>query len=152
MRGVLRSAVILIAACALSLPAIAAENWPDSVGDYVMRVRKTLQTTDMAGYLAVVKKPGGALLLDVREAHEFAAGHVPGAVNIPRGVLEFRIRRTLSYPAIVDTGRRIYVQCQSGGRATLAAQQLKAIGFTNVTAVIMDFADWVKEGNPTVKK
>ncbi len=152
MRGILRSAVILIAAVALAGTAMAAEDWPDSVSDYVMQVRKTLQTTDMDGYLAVVRNPNGALLLDVREADEFKAGHVPVAVNIPRGLLEFAIWRTLGYPAKVDTGRRIYVQCQFGGRATLAAQQLKAIGFTNVTVVIMDFADWVKKRNPTVRK
>ncbi len=152
MRGVARFAAILIGAVALSGPATAAENWPDTVGDYVMQVRKTLQTTDMDGYLAVVKNPNGALLVDVREADEFKAGHVPGAVNIPRGVLEFAIWRKLGYPAQVDTGRRIYVQCATGARATLAAQQLKAVGFTNVTAVIMNFADWVKRGNPTVKE
>jgi len=40
--------------------------------------------------------------------------------------------------------RKIYVQCQTGGRATLAAKQLKDIGFTNVTAVVMALADWQK--------
>jgi len=102
----------------------------------------------MAGYLAVVKDPGGALLLDVREDDEFKAGHIPGTVNIPRGVLEFRIWRLLGYPQPVDTGRRIYVQCRTGGRATLATKQLKDIGFTNVTAVIVELAEWQKAGHP----
>ncbi len=130
--------------------ALAAENWPDSVDRYVAEVRKTLQTTDMDGYLAAVKSPSGAVLLDVREDDEFKAGHVPGAVNIPRGLLEFRIWRQLGYPTQVDTGRKIYVQCRTGGRATLAAKQLKDIGFTNVTAVIMNFEEWEKKGHPVV--
>jgi rhodanese-related sulfurtransferase len=105
----------------------------------------------MDGYLAAVRNPQGALLLDVREADEFRAGHVPDAVNIPRGLLEFRIWKELGYPAPVDTSRKIYVQCQTGGRATLATQALKAIGFTNAVAVIMNFPDWEKKGNPVVK-
>ena len=61
----------------------------------------------------------------MREPAEFAAGHVPGAVNIPRGVLEFRIYKELGYPKKVDTSRKIYVQCQTGGRASLAAASLE---------------------------
>jgi len=44
--------------------------------------------------------------------------------------------------------RKMYVQCSSGGRATLAAKQLKDIGFTNVTAVVMELAEWQKKGYP----
>jgi rhodanese-related sulfurtransferase len=47
--------------------------------------------------------------------------------------------------------RKIYVQCASGTRATLAAKQLKDIGFTNVTAVVMNLADWQKAGHPFVR-
>ena len=124
--------------------------WPDAVTQFVMRVRATIRTTDMAGYLAAVTAPGGALLLDVREEAEFAAGHVPGAVNIPRGLLEFRVWARLGYPAQVDMNRRIYVQCQTGGRATLATRQLQDIGFTNVVAVIMNFEDWRRQGHPVL--
>ena len=131
--------------------AIAAPTaWPSSVTQFVMRVRATIRTTDMTGYLAAVTVPDGAMLLDVREATEFAAGHVPGAVNIPRGVLEFRIWAPLGYPAPVDMNRRIYVQCQTGGRATLATRQLQDIGFTNVIAVIMNFEDWRQQGHPVL--
>jgi rhodanese-related sulfurtransferase len=52
--------------------------------------------------------------------------------------------------AKVDLNRKIYVQCASGSRATLAAKQLKDIGFTNVTAVVMDLAAWQKKGHPFV--
>jgi rhodanese-related sulfurtransferase len=137
----------------ISTPVLAqmSTNWPDPVDQYILQIRKTVQTADMEGYLAVVRAPNGAMLLDVREEGEFKAGHVPGAVNIPRGLLEFRIWKQLGYPAHVDTGRKIYVQCQTGGRATLAAKQLQDIGFTNVTAVIMNFEDWQKKDNPLVK-
>ena len=144
-------ATIVLAAFALAQPAFAAQDWPDSVDQYVAQIRNTIDTTDMAGYLAVVKNPQGALLIDVREETEFKTGHVPGTVNVSRGRLEFRIWKALGHPDKVDMNRKIYVQCQTGGRATLAAKQLKDIGFTNVTAVVMALADWQKKGYPFVQ-
>ena len=147
----LRVAVIVLGALVISQPAFAAENWPESVDQYIAQVRKTIDTTEMEGYLAVVEDPNGALLLDVREETEFKAGHVPGTINISRERLEFQIWKPLGYPNKVDMNRKIYVQCGTGGRATLAAKQLKDIGFTNVTAVVMELADWQKKGHPFVK-
>jgi rhodanese-related sulfurtransferase len=147
----LKAVAIVLGAFVLSAPGHAAENWPDSVDQYVAQVRKTIDTTDMDGYLAVVKNPNGAALVDVREETEFKTGHVPGTINVSRGRLEFRIWKPLGYPDKVDINRKIYVQCATGGRATLAARQLKDIGFTNVTAVVMDLAEWQKKGLPFVK-
>ena len=146
-----RVAAIVLATFAVSQPAFAAQDWPDSVDQYVAQVRKTIDTTDMDGYLAVVNNPQGALLLDVREESEFKTGHVPGTVNVSRERLEFRIWKALGYPGTVDMSRKIYVQCAGGARATRAAKQLKDIGFTNVTAVVMALADWQKKGYPFVK-
>jgi hypothetical protein len=86
-----RSAIIFAGALAITAPALAAPNWPDSFSAYIGQLRKTIKTTDMNGYLAAVKNPNGAMLIDVREDYEYKAGHVPGTVNIPRGLLEFRI-------------------------------------------------------------
>jgi len=151
MKHSLRFAIAFVGVLIVSAPALAAENWPDSFGAYVAQVRKTVKTTDMDGYLAVVKNPNGALLLDVREDNEYKAGHVPGTVFIPRGLLEFSIWKQLGYPKPVNMAQKIYVQCRTGGRATLAAASLKAIGFTDVTAVIMDIDEWQKKSLPFVK-
>ena len=144
---------VLITILGLSTPGLAqmSMDWPDTVNQYVAQIRKTINTASMDDYLVVVKDPKGALLLDVREDAEFTAGHVPGAVNIPRGLLEFRIWKQLGFPSQVDTGRKIYVQCQTGARATLATKQLQDIGFTNVTAVIMNFEDWRRRGTHSTK-
>ncbi len=151
MNRTIRFVIALIAVVSMSVPALAAANWPDSVNESIAQVRKTVKTTNMDGYLAVVKNPDGALLIDVREDNEFKTGHVPGAINIPRGLLEFHIWKQLGYPNKVDMGRKIYVQCATGGRATLATKALDNIGFTNVTAVIMSIADWEKKGYPFEK-
>jgi len=144
-------AIVVCATIALTQPTLAAENWPDSIDEYVLQVRKTIDTTDTDSYLAVVKNPGDAFLVDVREPDEFKAAHVPGTVNVSRGRLEFRIWRALGYPNKIDLNRKIFVQCATGGRATLAAKQLRDIGFTNVTAVLMTLTDWEKKGYPIVK-
>ena len=147
----LHIAAIFLTALVIGNPAVAGQDWPDAIDQYVMQIRRTIETTDMDGYLLAVRNPNGAMLLDVREEQEFQAGHVPGAVNIARGLLEFRIWKQLGYPTIVDTKRKILVQCMTGGRATLATKQLSDIGFTNVVAVIMNFGEWSKKGNPVVK-
>ena len=147
------SVAIAVAPLALSnffTPVNAAMNkdWPDSIDQHVMQIRKSVKTADMDGYLAAVKSPNGALLVDVREEGEFKAGNAQGTINIPRGLLEFRIWKHLGYPSKVDMRRKIYVQCQTGARATLAAKQLQDAGFTNVIAVIMNFDEWQKKGHP----
>jgi rhodanese-related sulfurtransferase len=155
MTRMLHFAVLFVGAFAVTSPALAQAQpqpaWPDIVTKYVASARQTVKTMDEKGYLEVVNNPNGALILDVREPAEFAAGHAPGAVNIPRGLIEFQIYKQLGYPNKVDTARNIYVQCASGGRATLATQTMEKIGFTNVTAVTINWADWVKAGHPSVK-
>src|SRR5277367_1158818 len=146
-----RVAVVFLGTFVISQQAFAAENWPDSVDQYIAQVRTTIDTSDMDSYLKVAKNPNGDLLLDVRDENELISGHLPGTVNVSRGRLEFRIWKLVGYPDRVDMNRKIYVQCASGGRATLAAKQLKDIGFTNVTAVVMELADWRKQGYPFAK-
>ncbi|WP_054773206.1 rhodanese-like domain-containing protein [Methylogaea oryzae] len=66
-------------------------------------------------------------VLDVREPAEYAAGCLPGAVNIPRGVLEFKID---NIPVFKDDKQSpILVYCQSGGRSALAAEALQKLGY-----------------------
>lgn len=65
----------------------------------------------------------GAVLLDVRTREEFAAEHVPGAVNIPVQELPARITE-LGSPA-----RKVVVYCRSGGRSATAAFLLKRAGY-----------------------
>jgi len=145
------SSVIMIGA-ALSLPPIAlAQSYPPVVTQKVQAAQKQVKTIGMEEYRKVIESPGDALIVDVREPHEYAAGHVPGAINIPRGVLEFQIWKQVGFPANAEIDRPVYLQCQSGNRASLAAQSLEELGFTHTTAVVMSLEDWQKAGNPLVK-
>ena len=114
-------------------------------------VQKPVRTIGMGDYRTIVDNPGRALIIDVREPQEFAAGHVPGAINIPRGVIDTQIWNHVGSTEKADRERPIVLQCQSGKRATLAAQTLGELGFTQTSAVIMNLDDWKQSGNPFVK-
>ncbi|MBU1397259.1 MAG: sulfurtransferase, partial [Gammaproteobacteria bacterium] len=86
-----------------------------------------------------------ALLLDVRESAEFEAGRLPGAINIPRGVLEFRIG---DHPLLSRRDTDILVYCKTSGRAALAALNLKRMGYTNVRSIHGGFDAWSQQGLP----
>ena len=70
------------------------------------------------------------LVIDIREPDEHAAAAIPVAVHIPRGVLEFKISEAYN-----DKTREIIVHCGGGGRASLASQSLKSMGYDNVHIV-----------------
>lgn len=91
----------------------------------------------------------GALLLDVREPAEFEAGRLPGATNIPRGVLEFKIG---DHPQLSKKDADILIYCKTSGRAALAALNLKRIGYTNVRSIHGGFDAWSQAGLPVEKE
>lgn len=66
---------------------------------------------------------GAPIVIDVREIDEYYQGHLPKALHLPRGVLEFQIGDTVS-----DLQAPIIVYCKTGGRAALSAQALQTLG------------------------
>ena len=135
---------------AIAFPSlVAAQNYPDSVKQYVANTRKQIKTVGMPAFKAVYDaKLSSAVIVDVREPEEYAAGYVPGAVNVPRGLLEFTIWEHVGFPAKTDMNKSMFLYCKTGGRCTLAAKSLQDLGFTNVNAVVMLFEDWKKAGYP----
>ena len=87
------------------------------------------------------------LLLDVREADEFHAGHIPGAINIPRGVLEFKLSND---PALCASELSIVLYCKTSGRAALAACSLQAMGYRQVQSLAGGFDAWSAAGKAQV--
>ena len=69
----------------------------------------------------------GALVVDVRSAEEFKAGHLPNVVNIPLGELPSVLPRR-----VADKNQVLLLHCLSGTRSSLAKSQLKRLGYTNV--------------------
>ena len=88
------------------------------------------------------------VLIDVREADEYAAGHIAGAVHVPRGLLEFKLGNT---PELSARDLNIVLYCKNSGRAALAADSLHAMGYLKVSSIAGGIDAWVDAGKPTVK-
>ena len=86
------------------------------------------------------------LVLDVRTPEEFAAGHVPGAVNISHDVLEERVQELAQH-----RGQEVVVYCERGARAAQAEAVLAGAGFSAVRHLAGDMAGWRSEGLPIAK-
>ena len=69
-----------------------------------------------------------AILIDVRTADEYAAGHAAQAILVPYDVIEQKIA-----PIAPDKNQKIYLYCRSGRRSAIATETLKGMGYTNVT-------------------
>jgi glyoxylase-like metal-dependent hydrolase (beta-lactamase superfamily II) len=83
------------------------------------------------------------LLLDVREKEAYQAGHIPGAVHLPRGQLELRVNDMLTDPT-----RRIVCYCEFGKISTLATATLRELGFMRAVALHGGYDAWKKAGYP----
>jgi len=94
---------------------------------------------------------GTAVLVDVREPVEWEH-HIAGAVQVPRGLLEF-----VADPASpkhrpeLDPAGRVIVYCRSGARAALACATLKMMGFENVANLEGGFGAWQAAGLPSAE-
>lgn len=92
------------------------------------------------------------LIVDVRDAPEVAAsGKIAGAVNISRGMLEFRADPEMpTHDKKFAKDKNILVYCASGGRAALSGKQLKDMGYANVYN-LGGFKDWADNGGAVEK-
>lgn len=82
-------------------------------------------------------------LVDVREESEWAAGRLPGAIHLSKGVIERDIEK-----AIPDTLGHIVCYCGGGFRSALAVDNLRVMGYRNVWSMAGGFSGWQGEGLP----
>lgn len=86
------------------------------------------------------------ILVDVREDNEWAAGHLPGAIHLSKGIIERDIERT-----IPDRSAPIVCQCGGGFRSALVCENLQRMGYTNTLSLDGGFKGWVAKGLPLEK-
>jgi rhodanese-related sulfurtransferase len=84
---------------------------------------------------------GGAHVFDVREASEWAAGHLPGASHLGKGIIERDIERT-----VPDPDAPIVLYCGGGYRSALATDALQRMGYTNVRSLQGGWRGWCEFG------
>lgn len=135
----------LLLLCLLPLLPLHAADAPLAVKQYVANAKTNTDAATIPELLAALDDPA-TLIIDVREAAELEAGRVAGAINIPRGTLEFKIWSLLG--ETIDWDRPILLYCQLSGRAALAAQALQSLGLRNVRYVQMTFEEWTAAGHP----
>lgn len=93
------------------------------------------------------EQASGAVVIDVRQRDEYASGHIPGSVSVPRGLLEFIADPTNPHhlPEL-QPERRIVVVSASGDRAALAAATLQSMGYPEVVVLEGGIAAWLADG------
>jgi len=113
------------------------------VKDWVAKAKAEIKKVTPADVKAAIDKKEKAIILDVRDPDEYKAGHLPGAIHVSRGKLEFTV-----WDKITDKEAKIYVYCLTAARSALATKTLNEMGYKN--AVLMDahFEEWVKAGYP----
>lgn len=99
--------------------------------------------TDVAQPEALALERQGALFLDVRSPEEYAAGHVPGAVNIPYDEVPARVSEIEA-----RRGEPVVVYCEKGPRASKAMAVLERAGFSAVRSLAGHMAAWRASGLP----
>jgi phage shock protein E len=125
-----RRLAIALAACALAFSAAAAGPAaiePKALGERIAWADRSL------------------VVLDVRSPEEYAAGHLPGAVNIPHGELAARIGELAG-----ARERDIVVYCRTGNRSAQALEVLDKAGFKRVFHLKGDYTRWSEEKRPVV--
>lgn len=86
------------------------------------------------------------LLIDIREPQEYMRGHIPGAILVPRGMLEFEIHKLVEAAGTDRTvppeEQKIVLYCGTGGRSALAAQSMESMGYRQVRSMAGGMVAW----------
>ncbi|MDO8449751.1 MAG: rhodanese-like domain-containing protein [Rhodoferax sp.] len=114
--------------------------------DLVIAAKSRIQEIPLADAEQAIREAD--VLLDVREAEEYAAGHLPGAIHASRGMLEFKLSNS---PELSSRDLKIVLYCKTSGRAALAACALHDMGYLNVKSISGGFDAWAGAGKPIAK-
>jgi rhodanese-related sulfurtransferase len=87
------------------------------------------------------------VLVDVREDHEWARDHLPGAVHLSKGIIERDAEKELP-----DTGAEVVLYCGGGFRSALSADNLQKMGYTNVFSMDGGIRGWREKRFPLSTK
>ncbi|GGP42190.1 hypothetical protein GCM10009347_07410 [Shewanella algicola] len=125
--------------------------------EYISEVKNNIIEVSTQQLLSAMLNPE-VIIIDVREHEEFLAGHIEGAVNLPRGVLEMKIHEHPSVSHHCEwefalnelSDKDIYLICRTGGRSALAAASLQNMGFTKPLSVAGGMVQWQQDGFPVI--
>jgi molybdopterin/thiamine biosynthesis adenylyltransferase/rhodanese-related sulfurtransferase len=112
--------------------------------ELVRKIKEQIREVDPKEVHGLLARRGsnGAVIVDVREQHEWDESHIPGAVHVPRGHLESRVESAAS-----DKSGRVVLYCASGSRSALAAHTMQSqLGYENVESMRGGITLWKDRG------
>lgn len=112
-----------------------------SAHDLVLAAKTRITEVDLSQAEAAIRDAD--LLIDVREADEYSAAHIPGAINIPRGLLEFKLSND---PQLANPELKLVLYCKNSGRSALATLALQDMGYRNVVSLVGGIEAWQAAG------
>ena len=107
----------------------------------VEEYRPLVKETDVSHIAKRLDNNEKLILIDVREDHEWAQGHLPTAIHMGRGIIERDIEKT-----IPDKNAEIILYCGGGFRSILAAYNIQKMGYTNAISMDGGVRDWQGSG------
>ncbi|MGK0410856.1 MAG: rhodanese-related sulfurtransferase [Shewanella psychromarinicola] len=125
--------------------------------EYISEIKANIREVSTRELHTAMSKPD-VVIIDVREHEEFLTGHIEGAINFPRGVLEMKIHEhpLVSHHcewvlALTELAQKdIYLICRTGGRSALAAASLQNMGFSKPLSVAGGMMQWQQDEFPLV--
>ena len=99
----------------------------------------TYRSITMDEAVAMMEQKNGYIILDVRRPDEFAAGHIPNAINVANETIG-----TAEIPELPDKDQLIMVYCRSGRRSKEASEKMVKLGYTNIVE-FGGILDWTGE-------
>ncbi len=141
------SKLLGVGVCALLLAGVcmSTQAFAEAKGPMQFVAAAKAQITEVSPQAVKADLDAGKaiVLLDVRDSVEFDAGHLPKAVNISRGLLEFKVGGMLP-----DKNANIVVYCRTDARSALATAVMQEMGYTNVKNMLGSFKAWGLAGYP----
>ena len=114
--------------------------------DLVLSAKQAVKEIPLAQAADTVKQCD--VLIDVREADEFAQGHLPNAVHMSRGMLEFKLSAS---PQFQSRDLKVVLYCKTSGRAALCAKAMQEMGYMHVVSIAGGIDAWMAAGLPVIK-
>ena len=107
---------LVLPGLALASAPAPAPNYPPSIGKLVAETKKQIKAIKLDEFRAAYDRKELGTLIDVCEEDVFVDGYVPGAADIARGLIEFRIWKKLGFLAEADLNKHLTLYCATGGR------------------------------------
>jgi rhodanese-related sulfurtransferase len=147
MKHSIRATVFVLsmfaAACVAAEPAPQPKWMTSPAKELVDKARATTQQVTIKDLKDAIDGNKEMVILDVREPNEYDVAHIPEAINVPRGLLEFSI-----WTVVPNREEKIFVYCKTGARAALATKLLNEMGYKNAVSVNTGGLAWVQAGYP----